>query len=124
MGQQLISNFQKRNVTIGTDADGLSNEIPCLGVVILGLVMPSAWTAAAITFKGSWDGGTTYYNLYESDGDEISWTVDASRVILPLGTAPLMAALTHIQLRSGSAATPVQQAASRTLTLLVGVPNP
>ncbi len=84
---------------------------------LVGLVLPAAWTTASITFQGSAD-GTTYFDLYDDATERAiaSSSVVASRFIaLPIADWLMVRA---IKLRSGSAATPVNQAADRTITLV------
>jgi len=77
--------------------------------------MPAAWTAADITFQVSAD-GSTYCNLYEEDGTEFTLTVGASYHVM-ISPDSLWGA--HwIKVRSGTAGTPVNQAAARTITLV------
>lgn len=83
---------------------------------IIGIVMPSAWTAAAITLQGSVD-GTNYFDLHNDSGTEISITVAASRFVLI--TTRGWPAVPYVKIRSGTTSVPVVQAAERTVTLVV-----
>lgn len=58
--------------------EATSGAIPTGGRVILGLVMPAAFTGASITFTVSHD-GTTYQALYDESNTQVSVTVAASR---------------------------------------------
>ena len=77
--------------------------------------MPSAWTAAALTFQGSFD-GTTYADLYSSAGTEENYTVSTSRTVY---VDPTRFDCRFLKVRSGTAGAPVTQAAARTITLLL-----
>lgn len=124
-GQALIANFVHKPVTIGTGATGLSDGVACRGMVLLGVAFPAAWTAASITFQVSFDGGITYNDLYDEDNNEITWSgAGASKTLLAGGATALIGGMTHLKVRSGVTATPVAQAAERSLTLMFGVPNP
>lgn len=83
------------------------------GNEIVGLIMPSAWDAAAITLQGSRD-GTTWTNLHDTAGSEISLQAAASRYIVIAPT--LLPGLEWIRARSGTSGTPVAQIVNRTLT--------
>jgi hypothetical protein len=83
---------------------------------LVGIQMPSAWTAASLTFQASND-GTTFTNLYDAAGNEVSVTTDASRWIA-LDPADF-AGITHLKVRSGTSGTAVNQGADRVLTLIV-----
>jgi hypothetical protein len=73
--------------------------------------LPAALTGTALTFQVSYD-GVTYTALYGTDGNAVSYTVAASRVI-PLNKE-VFAAFPFIKLVSGSA-----EGAARTLTIFI-----
>ena len=79
------------------------------------LVMPSAWTAADITFQGSID-GSTFGNLFDDSGAEVVVKAGAGRVIV-LPAADFWG-LRWIKVRSGTSTSPVNQSAQRVLTIL------
>ena len=84
---------------------------------LVGLILPAAWTTAAITFQGSAD-GSTYFDLYDDATERAiaSASVVPSRFIaLPIADWLMVRSL---KLRSGSAATPVAQGAARSITLV------
>jgi hypothetical protein len=81
---------------------------------IVGIGMSAAWTAAALTFQASLD-NTTWQDVYIG-GSEYNETVVANTWVIPTATylqAP------YIRLRSGVTVTPVNQAAERTLTIML-----
>jgi hypothetical protein len=76
--------------------------------------MPSAWTAADLTFQVSPD-GNTYTDLYEADGTEYTVTAAASRsIILPIAD---FLGIRYLKVRSGTSAAAVNQGAARNLTI-------
>jgi hypothetical protein len=87
----------------------------CLGQgVPLSVQMPAAFTGTSITFQGSND-NSTYQNLYDDAGNEITVLVSASRnVKLP---AADLAGFSYYKIRSGTAGTPAVEAADRTLVV-------
>ena len=89
----------------------LSGAIDCKGPQPVGVAMPAAWTAATITLQMSPDGGTTWYEVYDTDGVLYNPAADAGRYI-PL-SPPVIAGATLIKVRSGTAAAPVAQGAAR-----------
>jgi hypothetical protein len=124
MSQSLVDNFTLKLATIDIQGS-LSAGVDILGLLLLGVKMPAAWTAAGLTFQGSVDGGVSYQDLYDEDGNEVGWTGAAiDRILLQAGAQPIVAGLTHLKVRSGTAALPVAQGAARTLVLILGVPNP
>jgi hypothetical protein len=78
--------------------------------------MPAAWTAANLTFQVSHDGGSTYADLFDQFGVEIQASATVDRVIL-LDTN-LFLNVRYMKIRSGTSATPVNQAAERSLILV------
>lgn len=83
---------------------------------IVGIHMPADWTTAAVTFAVFNHGSGVYEKLVDSGGTEISYTV-ASDTVIHLAT-PLQC-LGLLKVRSGTAATPVNQGAERTLKLIL-----
>lgn len=92
----------------------LTPSIPLTGDTISAIGIPSAWTAAAITFQGSRD-GITWQNI-TSEGVEVSHSVAPDDVcVLSLYK---FFPFNFIKVRSGTKATPVNQAANRTLNII------
>lgn len=74
----------------------------------IGVMIPSAWETANLTFQGSLD-GVTFENLYDDAGNEVVATVDDSRAVA-LNTKYLgLAPFEMVKIRSGTAQTPVVQ---------------
>lgn len=63
-----------------TIANGATTSDACssAGYAIFGLVMPSAFTGASVTFTVSHD-GTTYQALHDTTNTQVSLTVTASK---------------------------------------------
>ena len=70
------------SVTITTAADGLSEAVNLTGLTLSSIQMSTAWTAAVVGFQGNVDGSTSYYNMYDKDGNLYYHTVDASRMVI------------------------------------------
>lgn len=88
---------------------------------LVAIQIPSAWTAAAITFQGSTD-GSTFGDLYDDGGTEVtiaSATVAASRTIVNGSILEKLAPLVAFKVRSGTTGTPVNQAADRSIAISV-----
>lgn len=94
----------------------LSGAVPIGEKVITGIVMPSAWTAAALTFQVSVDDGTTWSDLYDSTGTEVNFPTAASRFVAV--DPSLWLGVSHVKVRSGTAGVAVNQAASRAISLV------
>lgn len=108
-----------KTVTIAASGS-VTDEIDLGGYRLAAIHMPAAWTAAAITFTAAPTTGGTFTDVHDNAGTEVSITTAASRtVILATDVAENLEGLAYIKLRSGTSATPVAQAAERSLTLVL-----
>lgn len=105
-----------QTVTIGA-GQALSPQVDLGAMTLVGIVTPAAWTAAGLTFQISPDGGATWLEHYNSAGAETTFTVAASQYIAVDPT--LWRGVYSLQLRSGTAGTPVNQTGGATLTLVL-----
>ncbi|MDE1902177.1 MAG: hypothetical protein KGI37_11160 [Alphaproteobacteria bacterium] len=95
----------------------LTGTINLGGLRLFGIAVPATWTAASLTFQMSPDGGTSWYNLQDQTGTEISAAANPSCCLTfdPKIFAPLQ----YIKLRSGPSSSPVNQTAASTLQLVL-----
>lgn len=104
-------------VTLPSGATGLTAEID-LGdrYRLARIVIPASWTAANLTFQTAPASGGTFSDLYDAFGNEYTITAAASRAII----VPFIDffGIRFLKIRSGTAGTPVSQAADRTLTII------
>ena len=112
--QQLVGPLYSENVTI-TSGTSVSTTLDLKSRPIVGVALPSSWTTADITFQVSFD-GTTWHDVYSIWGDELIVPAAASRYIT-FSTYESLGAR-YIRVRSGTAASAVNQAADRTLRIL------
>lgn len=101
-------------VTIA-NGTSLSPAIDLAGHVLLGIVIPAAWTAANVTFQVSAD-GVTYGNYFDSTGTEIT-VIAAAGQYLQLSAATFVG-VRFAKIRSGTNSVPVNQGSDRILTLV------
>jgi hypothetical protein len=104
-----------RKATIAAGAS-VSDEVKLSpGETLLCLEMPSAWTAASITFTAVVDPtSTTFLDVYDDSGEFTISTAAASRyIIIPNGIS-----LSRFKIRSGTAATPVNQVAAAVINIV------
>lgn len=94
----------------------LSGEVHLHNQRLFGILMPAAWDAANLTFQASID-GSNFFEVYDDNGNEVTVTAAASRFIV-LSAPLLYLGLQRIIIRSGTAASPVNQTANRTLNLI------
>lgn len=106
----------KETATIANGAS-LSAAVNIAHMDLFAIEMPAAWTAASLTFQGSYD-GTTYSDLYDDAGNEVTFTVDASRYVL-IRTPAQFFGLKKLKVRSGTTGSAVNQGAARSINLIV-----
>jgi hypothetical protein len=124
MSERVAPRTWYTEAVIGTDADGLSNEIDGKGYRLAKIFMPSEWTAADLTFAESQKSGGTFNNLYDDSSTpaEVTIPVSASETVVVSENKDKLSAMTYFKLRSGTSTLPVQQGAERTIGLLfVGI---
>lgn len=107
------------NVTIANGASLSDEKTAGLSGDIVGIVMPTAWTAADITFESPLQDGATFGQIVGADGNPIKITAPpASTTVLFLaGTEPRLPG--RFKIRSGTTAVPVNQGAARTLGIII-----
>lgn len=88
-----------------------------VGRVLCAIDMPADWTPANLTFQASTTSGGTFDNLYDQYGTEKNIAAADDRYIA-LDDLAFWLGVRYLKLRSGTAATPVNQAAARTVTLV------
>ena len=111
VGSQAV---ETTTVTI-ENGGSLSGAVDLGGRKLVAIVMPDTWTAASMTFQASPD-GTNYFNVYDGP-TERALTVAAS-YYSELNISDWIG-IRWFKIRSGTAGTPVNQAAARTITLVV-----
>jgi hypothetical protein len=79
-----------------------------------GILLPSVWTTANLTFQVSVD-GTNFFELYDDAGNEITVNAAASRYCALDPTR--WRSIYSLIVRSGTSASPVNQVAQATITL-------
>ena len=109
-----MKDFATFGVTI-PNGGSLSPAADLRGYVPYGIQMPSAWTAAGLSFQVS-DDGTNFADLYD-DTAEYTLATGASRAIgFPGGN--VFTGWKYIKVRSGTSGTPVNQGADRAVKII------
>lgn len=110
--------LRQQTVLSATISNGtaLSAEIDLSGYSVVAIYMPSAWTAANLTFQAVDVSGGTYEDVYDAAGNELSVIAAASRVLTDI---PELAPIRFLKVRSGTSGTPVNQGADRTIKLVL-----
>lgn len=103
----------------------LSGEVDLTNHRIVAIHMPAAWSAAAISFAGcilgdDRYGAQTFDPVHDDGGTEVSITTAASRFLVLRPTMrDQLTGLGRVKLRSGLVGAAVNQAAARTLTVVL-----
>ena len=115
-------------VTIANGAS-LSGVADLTSHRLVGIVIPSAWTAANLTFQGRPKASAdvtahpndALANVYDQGGAEVTVTVGgASRFIaLTPATSALFDGIGELKVRSGTSGAAVNQGAARVITLVL-----
>lgn len=111
-------------VTIANGAS-LSSAAYLRDYTLVGIIMPDSWTTANLTLQAAFDvpsaSSPTYNNVYTTNGTEYTVTAAASRFI---AISPLdLAQVEFLKVRSGTSGTPVNQAAARSIQLVIQEPK-
>lgn len=113
VSEQLITT----TVTIASGAS-LSGAADLDQYTLAAVVLPAAWTAAALTFQVTYD-GTNYFDLSDYfDGEvTVSSTIAVASKAISLRPSQFLR-VAGVKVRSGTSGTPVNQAAARIITLV------
>lgn len=110
------NNLFRQDVIIASGAS-VSDALATSGLAIVGIVMPSAWTAAKLGFDVSLD-GVNWATAYDNGGNYEQATVQASSFIcIPLTDAIFAPFIRPKSVDASNVA--VNQGGSRTLTLVL-----
>lgn len=113
-------NLAPRTVAFVPILNGASVSAPIdlQNTAIVGFVAPGAWTTAALNFEFSLDKTNWFTTVYDSTGAQVgsytSFTAGAGYALDPLAFLPWR----YVRLRSGTLASPVNQGADRTFSLV------
>ena len=102
--------------TVTTGTDGLSDVVDLGGLTLSSIQTSTDWTAASITFKGSASSSAAMGSVYHTTAAvELTYatTPSMTHVLDPA----FFTGLRFIQIRSGTSAVPVAQAAARSVII-------
>ena len=119
---ELAARLSSHAVAKITSGGSQSSVIDLRDYVISCIVLPAAWDAAALTFLASATAGGTFAPVYDDAGTEVSIAsanVVAGRVIVNKAILEQLAGLRFVKIRSGVSATPVNQTADRSFTVML-----
>jgi len=97
----------------------LSGAVSLGAFTLVGISMPAAWTAAGLSFQASPDGGATWQELYDTAGNEITFTAAAGQFLMLAATPSYdWRGINMVKVRSGTASVAVNQAAQAVVNLI------
>lgn len=106
-----------RTATIANGAS-LSGIVNCGGLDVVGIQMPTGWTAASISFQVSHD-GVTFQDVYDDAGAEVTITAAASRYLSLVTALKRLGGVRFLKVRSGATGAAVNQGAERTIRIVL-----
>ena len=96
----------------------LSGPVSLGALTLVGISMPATWTPAPLTFQVSPD-GSTWQELYDGAGNEVTIFAAAGQFIIPLlDPSYLWRGVNLLQVRSGTLAAPVNQVAAAVVNIV------
>ena len=102
-----------KQVLIDVSADASnSSGVQTDGLLLSGIVFPATMTGTAVTFDFSYD-GSSWVDVVETDGTEVSYTVSAGNVVRVDPSGWAFAAIGFLRVTSGSS-----EAADRKINLI------
>jgi hypothetical protein len=110
-------NKSAAQVTIA-NGQSLSAPVNLGNKTLCAIVVPTPWTAAALSFQASDDGGVTWQNLFDVTGTEVS--IPSASVVAGqrISVNPaIFASVDFVKIRSGTNAAAVAQGGARVLGL-------
>lgn len=111
----IYSNQEYAEATIASGAS-VSGTVNIGQRMLIGLVMPAAWTTANLTFQHALSSSGTFLDAYNQFGAEVLIPASASRYITLRPQD--FAGWQSLRIRSGTSATPVNQGAARVIGLI------
>ena len=97
----------------------VSNAVLIGSGVIVGIIIPAAWTAAQLTFLVSLD-GVNYYQMVDSTGTNVvSVNTPTINTFVAVAHFELFRGAIYIQLQSGTTAAQVNQTLAAQITLVI-----
>lgn len=96
----------------------LSNALLINEAMLVGIIMPGTWTTANLTLQGAGENDeSTFNNVYDKDGTEVTINAAASRYIT-LEPAKF-AGIKQLKIRSGTSGSAVNQGGARSIVAVL-----
>lgn len=116
-------NLRAFQVTIAAGAS-VSEMFATQGYAIAHVIMPTAWTAAKLAYKTTWDGSPAALQFVKDSGANYEKTAVAASINVAIPQAdtvyaPFMQLVSVDGTEASTSATPVNQVAAAVITLLL-----
>jgi hypothetical protein len=123
-GQSLSSSYTLLDSGAPGTSPAVAGGVMMGGDTLAGILVPSGWTAASITFQVSIDGGVTWAELYDDGGNAVTITSPPAGAFVMLNSHASYEwrGINAIKVRSGTSGSPVTQSSGATV-MLVGRPE-
>lgn len=118
-----MANTAKTLTTTVTIADsaslsGAANFTGLPGAALCGIIVPSTWTTAVLSFAASAD-NSTFYPVYNASGAEVvTGSITGGTAVWVALDPSDFAGIPYLKVRSGTSGTAVNQSGGDTLTLV------
>lgn len=107
------------SVPIAAGASGLSGVVRLGGKTLVGIVIPSTWVTAGLSFQASHDDGTTFGELLDETATAKSVSSITGGAYTVIAVDPTKwRGIWCLKVRSGTSGAPVNQTGNPTLLLL------
>lgn len=108
--------YELKTATIA-NGQSLSGAVDLGTMRLFAIVMPATMTGTSLTFQASHD-GSTYNNVYDDGGNELTYTTAASRYIVVSSPAKWIG-IRYLKVRSGTSGSATAEGGARSITLVV-----
>jgi hypothetical protein len=121
-GHATVEGYRNKHAVRIANGAAVSSAVNIAGGTLVAIQLPAAWTAADLTFEGSFD-GTTFAPVFDDANAEVkvaAATVAAQvgRILVSAGILSKLAALPMFRIVSGVAGTQVNQGAQRDFVVI------
>lgn len=111
-------NFYALTTTIASGSS-VSDSVPLQRRPVVGIYVPIAWTEAVLTFQTSED-GVTFVDVVDETGARVTLTPGSGAgAFIRVGHPDAWTGMKNMRIRSGTASSPVTQASTVVLTVVV-----
>lgn len=119
-GNQGVYGAATRSTATATIANGasVSGSVDLTNTALLGFIAPAGWTTAALNLEVSMDNASWSTGIYDGSGSAVSsWSALVAGAGYAVDTVSMLP-FRYVRFRSGTSASPVNQAAQRDFVVI------